>query len=73
MASKRRLLADKRQLTRDEVRARIETPEMRKLVKKSAAKYVKYAVPIEELQSQLSRELGDRSLVQEIYAMREGR
>ena len=37
------------------------------------AQFARYALPIEELRKLLDKELGDKTLTDELYAMREGR
>ena len=59
-------------MTREEVRARIETQETRQPINEFAGKHTKYAVPLEELRAQLDRELGNRSFTSELDGMREG-
>lgn len=51
----------------------LQSPEMVKTVEKLYARYRKHAVPVAELRKLLDQEMGERTLGEELDAMREGR
>ncbi len=51
----------------------LQGPEIMHSLDELYAKYGRYAVPIDELRRALDKTLGDKSLTEELYAMREGR
>lgn len=50
-----------------------QSPELARIVEKLFARYRKYAVPVAELRKELGKEMGERTLTQELDNMREGR
>ena len=51
----------------------LQSPQMVKTVEKLYARYRKHAVPLAELRKRLDKEMGERTLSEELNAMREGR
>ncbi|MDP2934893.1 MAG: hypothetical protein Q8O86_00180 [Dehalococcoidia bacterium] len=51
----------------------LQSPEMVRTVEKLYARYRKHAVPVVELRKLLDKEMGERTLSEELNAMREGR
>lgn len=51
----------------------MQSPEMARAMERLHARYGKYAVPVGELRKRLDKELGKRTLTEELVAMREGR
>jgi hypothetical protein len=47
--------------------------EMAEMVQRILARYGRYAVPIRELRKDVDREMGDKTLTEELDLMREGR
>lgn len=50
-----------------------QSPELARIADKLFARYRKYAVSVAELRKDLDREMGQRTLTQELHEMREGR
>ncbi len=50
-----------------------QNPELARMADKLFARYRKYAVPAAELSKELDREMGQRTLTQELHEMPEGR
>ncbi len=48
-----------------------ESPEITKFLEEFAAQFAEYALPIEELHRRMRAELGDISLTEELYRMRQ--
>lgn len=50
-----------------------QSPEMVRTVEKLYARYRKHAIPVVELRKLLDKEMGERTLGEELNEMREGR
>ena len=50
----------------------MQSPEMTRAIERLYARYGKYAVPIAELRKRLDKEMGQRTLTEELCAMRNG-
>lgn len=50
-----------------------QSPEMARTVDRLYTKYGKYAGPLAELRKSLNKEMGQKTLTEELYSMREGR
>ena len=48
-----------------------QSPEIEQSLEKLRKRYGKYAVPADELRKMLDKELGERTLTEELYALRE--
>lgn len=53
--------------------ARLQSPELATSIDALYQRYGRYAMPDEELRKLVSKEMGDKTLTGELYAMREGR
>jgi hypothetical protein len=51
----------------------MQSPEIKGTVERLYARYGKYAVPVAELRKMLDKDMGTKTLKEELYAMREGR
>lgn len=62
--------------TREEMALRLlmgQSPEMSKTLDRMYEKFKKYQAPTGDLRAALDKEMGDKTLTQELYEMREGR
>lgn len=50
----------------------MQGPEMTRAIEKLYIRYGKDAVPVTELRKMLDKEMGKKTLTEELYAMREG-
>lgn len=50
-----------------------QSPEMSKMLNRLYEKFRKYQGPIDKLRAALDKEMGDKTLTQELYEMREER
>lgn len=51
----------------------MQSPEMAITMERLHTRYGKYAVPVVELRKRLDKEMGEKTLTGELYALREGR
>ena len=66
--------APRQEISQQELAARLhalQSPDVQASLEKLRRKYSRYAVPVEQVRAMLDEALGERTLTQELYALRD--